>query len=989
MAFKPSTEAQAALDAFTAANPPVYMTVGDDPTMVGPSSEASPVYSQYAQLSAAADYERRSNDWGQLVDTYPGLGQLQTAISQYGVDTAGGMWSSGQIHIPEGAQAAASELLQHAQASNSHGTFQQTFGITPEEGVEAAMVAMGAGIASGAGVGEAVAGGGSTAAASTAGEATAATTTTTAAAGETAAATSAAAETVPQVVVTAAAPATDAGAGAAATAAAGTAASAGGTTMPAAVPPSAVDVSNSGLTQTGPGQWEDLSKFGTPAASSVPTLGSIATHLATNVALGLVYNALFGKHGEDSGSLDSLARGALVNAVSNIEPIPVVYGSRRKAGAIVLLEVSGTANEYLNVVVVWCEGPISAINTLYLNDVDATDSRFSGLVDRYDHLGSDTQTADAVLVAEIANAAKWSTTSTLSGLAYTYLRLKWNATAFSGGLPNITADIDGRTLYDPRTATTAFSHNPALAIRDYLTNTRYGRGVDSATMIDDVAFTGAARTCDDLVTVPNGSGGTTTQARYRCDGIVDVDQKPIDNLKALLTACRGFLVFSGGQYKLKIDRLEPITVSQGYESSAWVAGSAAPTGYSLNQDIAGESTFAARTGPYGTSEVVNVCQSLDTPAGDPGPDGGWTMSASIAIDKTKPYLFACFFKRLSTGLDLGSSAYWGLHTNSASDTLNLDGTPNTNPYFLADAIASFMPSADQWYLAVGFVHENGYGTSSASISGIYDLNGNKVVAGGTEFKWPADATAVGHRAYHYYNQRISGEIQQMTRPVVIQCDAASAAATIAALLAGPTAGAFTLNEDNIVGAWSYSMGSSQRKYNRVKARFFDAAQSWQPNFGVWPDAAASDLHQLSRADNGRVLDGQLDLPFTSNYYTACQIAQIETKRSRSCSPRRARRRSPRAARDRHVVPVTHSSPGWPAAGDPANGKLFRVAELELSSSDEVRVSIQQYDAARTRSPRSRPRRRRWRRACRIRAWCARRARRRSSRRSTRRAARPA
>jgi hypothetical protein len=43
----------------------------------------------------------------------------------------------------------------------------------------------------------------------------------------------------------------------------------------------------------------------------------------------------------------------------------------------------------------------------------------------------------------------------------------------------ITADIDGRTLYDPRTGLTAFSRNPALAIRDYLTNTRYGRGVPS------------------------------------------------------------------------------------------------------------------------------------------------------------------------------------------------------------------------------------------------------------------------------------------------------------------------------------------------------------------------------------------------------------------------------------------------------------------------------------------------------------------------------
>jgi hypothetical protein len=58
------------------------------------------------------------------------------------------------------------------------------------------------------------------------------------------------------------------------------------------------------------------------------------------------------------------------------------------------------------------------------------------------------------------------------------------------------------------------------------------------------------------VTVPDGAGGTTTQARYTCDGVLNVDQPHMDNLKALLTSCRGFLVFSGGKYKLKIDKAE-------------------------------------------------------------------------------------------------------------------------------------------------------------------------------------------------------------------------------------------------------------------------------------------------------------------------------------------------------------------------------------------------------------------------------------------------
>jgi hypothetical protein len=224
--------------------------------------------------------------------------------------------------------------------------------------------------------------------------------------------------------------------------------------------------------------------------------------------------------------------------------------------------------------------------------------------------------------------------------------------------------------------------------------------------------------------------------------------------------------------------------STGFESSSWVVGSAAPSGYSLNQDTAGESTFASRTGPYGTAEIVNVCQSLDTPAGDPGPDGGWGMGNSISVDKTKPYMFVCFFKRLSTGLNTGASAYWGLHSNSTSDVLDLNGSSNTNPYFCATGISTFMPSADTWYLAIGFVHENGYGSTDTGISGVYNLSGVKVFSG-IEYKWPSDTTACGHRAYHYYNQQVSGEIQQMTRPRVIQCDVTSAPAVIRWVAAGP------------------------------------------------------------------------------------------------------------------------------------------------------------------------------------------------------------
>jgi hypothetical protein len=238
-------------------------------------------------------------------------------------------------------------------------------------------------------------------------------------------------------------------------------------------------------------------------------------------------------------------------------------------------------------------------------------------------------------------------------------------------------------------------------------------------------------------------------------------------------------------YGLLTGRMPAIPLSLAANTAAddyttWAAG-VTPAGWFLNQDTAGEASFAVRAGPNGDNEVVMCCKSLDTPVGDPGPDGGWGMNNQIAVDKTKPYMFTCLFKRLSTGLNTNGQMYWGLHTNGTGDVLQLDGSSNTNPYFYSNVITAGMPNADQWYLVVGFVHENGYGTTDTAISGVYDLNGTRISAG-VEYKWPSNTTLCGHRAYHYYNQQISGEIQQMARPRLWQVSVASAPALIKAIV---------------------------------------------------------------------------------------------------------------------------------------------------------------------------------------------------------------
>jgi|TARA_R110002153_G_scaffold148494_2_gene299846 hypothetical protein len=134
---------------------------------------------------------------------------------------------------------------------------------------------------------------------------------------------------------------------------------------------------------------------------------------------------------------------------------------------------------------------------------------------------------------------------TFDGIACIPMILGYNQTIFVNGIPNLTVSCKGAKLFDPRDNSTSWSDNPALAIRDYLTNTRYGLSVPAA-RIDDTTFSSAANLCDELVTLDDGS----TQKRYTCNGVIDTAASFQDNLETLTSALAGNLTYSGGKFKL-------------------------------------------------------------------------------------------------------------------------------------------------------------------------------------------------------------------------------------------------------------------------------------------------------------------------------------------------------------------------------------------------------------------------------------------------------
>ncbi len=299
------------------------------------------------------------------------------------------------------------------------------------------------------------------------------------------------------------------------------------------------------------------------AIGAVAAMGTVYAINSIATATGIIPKAPDGSAGQTG---NEAARGMLLNTQSPVAPIPVIYGSRRIGGNIVYIGATGTGNEYLHLAMVLCEGEISHVNKVYFNDEEAIDlsavasgvrssaasGKWSGVLDITWHSGTADQSADSNMISEVPN---WTTDHRLRGTAYLYLRLKFDQTAYASGLPNITVDVDGRKTYDPRNASTVFNHNPALALRDYLTNTLYGRGIPTAA-IDDTSFIAAANYCDQTVTL-----GGASVARYTADGVVETTRSSLDIARDILTACRGLMVFTGGKYRLIIDKPEtPVSV---------------------------------------------------------------------------------------------------------------------------------------------------------------------------------------------------------------------------------------------------------------------------------------------------------------------------------------------------------------------------------------------------------------------------------------------
>jgi hypothetical protein len=161
------------------------------------------------------------------------------------------------------------------------------------------------------------------------------------------------------------------------------------------------------------------------------------------------------------------------------------------------------------------------------------------------YLGTQT-TADSELIADTASLGDgaWTADHIGEGQAYIYIRLKYDTDIFQSGIPQMKFEVRGKKLYDPRTATTAYSNNAALAVYDYLTGAD-GFGCD-ASEVNTTLINAAANVCDEDVNI----SASETQDRYTVNGILSTEDDRLQNLERLLGSMVGDAVWSQGKWNV-------------------------------------------------------------------------------------------------------------------------------------------------------------------------------------------------------------------------------------------------------------------------------------------------------------------------------------------------------------------------------------------------------------------------------------------------------
>ena len=305
----------------------------------------------------------------------------------------------------------------------------------------------------------------------------------------------------------------------------------------------------------------------TTAAGALTATGMAVLTFTTQLLGGLI-----GGMGSKGGNAGGGNFGSKFAARAAIAPRQIIYGQCRVGGTYVHMSTSGTDNHRFHGVIVLSGHEIEELVSVKLNDTvlttstttensttvfKVTNTKFrnsdndnafdnSGTLIKFTFEDGSQTSANQFMVSNVSSIGN---NHIGKDCAFVYITMIFDAEVFGGGVPQLSFEVKGKKVFDPRNNQTAYSTNPALCIRDYISNTVYGLKAPNAEINDATTaggFAAAANVCDQTVNLaPSGS-----ETRYTANGFTNFSADGGAVLESLLSTCAGQISYTNGKFNI-------------------------------------------------------------------------------------------------------------------------------------------------------------------------------------------------------------------------------------------------------------------------------------------------------------------------------------------------------------------------------------------------------------------------------------------------------
>lgn len=240
----------------------------------------------------------------------------------------------------------------------------------------------------------------------------------------------------------------------------------------------------------------------------------------------------------------------------------IVYGKRRVGGLLIFFHPRGKRYRYFVIAVAGhrCKG----VTRWWLGDEQVTvngagmvtTGKYANNAWLWFYRGTDDQLAHPTFVAE--TEGKWTAAHRGRGTALIYAKFYLTNDIVQAGMPNITAEVEGKDdILDPRTDTQVYTRNASLVFYDWMRMAREEGGFGCYEDEIDWDWVAAqANVSAEMVNTPAGP-----EARYEFDSYIQTGSAPSEVRDTFVTCCGGKFTYSGGKMLMRPAYYVPVSAT--------------------------------------------------------------------------------------------------------------------------------------------------------------------------------------------------------------------------------------------------------------------------------------------------------------------------------------------------------------------------------------------------------------------------------------------